>query len=129
MTPSFTKQELQCKCGCGLAQFHPGFLDALQGLRDELGMPMTLSSACRCEKHNTSEGGKPKSFHIGDVPRHAGQEGALAVDVLTPDGAYRGKLFAIAWQRGFSVGWNAKKGFLHLDSRTLLGLEQTTFDY
>lgn len=129
MTPSFSKKELECKCGCGLARFHPGFLNAIQGLRDELGLPMTLTSACRCAKHNAAEGGKPKSFHIGDEANHNGQEGAMAIDVATPNGEFRGKLFAIAWARGFSVGWNAKKGFLHLDLRTELGLQQTTFDY
>lgn len=126
--PNFTDAELRCKC-CGLLKYHPGFLNELQALRTAFGEGMKLTSACRCEKHNKEVGGHPHSLHVGDKPYHAGQQGALAVDVATPDGAYRGRLFALAWKRGWSIGWNAKKGFLHLDRRDYIGLPQNSFDY
>jgi hypothetical protein len=57
-------------------------------------------------------------------------EGTMAIDIATPDGAYRGELFSLAWARGWSIGWNARRGFLHLDRRIdLSGWAQTTFDY
>lgn len=125
MTPHFTQAELACR-HCGLARFHPGFLDDLSRLREEYARPMRLTSACRCAEHNRAVGGHPRSLHVGDAPHH-GANGALAVDVATADGAYRGALFALAWGLGWSIGWG--RGFLHLDRRGLVGLPQQSFDY
>jgi hypothetical protein len=128
MSKYFTEAELACK-GSGLLRFHPGFLNELDILREHFGLPMTLNSACRSKAHNAAVGGNPRSLHIGDVPQHKGQEGTLAVDVATPDGHYRGRLFQLAWEMGFSIGWNAKAKFLHLDQRVWIGLSQNSFDY
>lgn len=94
-----------------------------------LGRPMTLTSAARCAQHNAIVRGHPRSLHVCDRENHAGQMGALAIDVRTPSGEYRGALFATAWALNWSIGWNAARGFLHLDRRDYLGLERTTFDY
>ena len=128
MTPFFTKQELQCKCGCELANFHPGVLDGLSALRMAFGKPMQLSSACRCLKHNMAVSPMaPKgSLHIGDYEAKPGQKGSMAFDVLV-SGADKGKLFALAWSKEWSIGWN--KNFLHLDGRVLVGMPQITFEY
>ena len=98
-------------------------------MRLTFGDPMSITSGCRCAKHNANEGGHKKSLHVFDKPQHEGQKGALALDVQTPDGNYRGRLFTLAWDAGFSIGWNARKRFLHLDGRTMIGLPQTSFDY
>lgn len=128
----FDDKELGCR-HCGLMKFHPGFLEELNVLRGALNKPMVLRSACRCRAHNDSDAvkGHKNSLHVGDLPAHAdkGQQGTLAVDVETPDGVYRGKLFGLAWDHGWSIGWNADKRFLHLDRRDMIGMEQTTFDY
>lgn len=129
MSDPFTVSELSCKCGCGRVNFHPGFLNSLTALRLEIDRPMRLTSAARCKAHNERVGGTARSLHICDEPQHTGQVGGLAVDVAAADGSYRGELFALAWVHGFSIGWNAKKGFLHLDRRDLIGLPQTSFDY
>lgn len=126
--PNFRPDELRCQ-GSGLLAYDPRFLDRLQAVRLDLDRPMTITSGCRSAAHNARVGGNPRSLHIGDAPQHPGQVGSLAVDVATPDGAFRGALVAAAWNHGFSIGWNAKRGFLHLDLRTLVGLPQTTFDY
>ena len=122
--PNFSPAELRCK-GTGLLRYDQRFLDALQALRTALRQPLTVTSGCRAESHNAKVGGHPRSLHIGDTR----PEGALAVDIACPDGALRGSLFSLAWQHGFSIGWNAKRGFLHLDRRDLVGLPQTSFDY
>lgn len=124
----FTDAELRC-WHCGMLKLHRGFREALEALRDALKRPMLITSACRCKAHNDAVGGHPKSLHIGDVPQHPGQTGCLAVDVATPTGAFRGDLFRLAWERGWSIGWNAKRGFLHLDRRVDVGLPQSSFDY
>ena len=125
----FSSRELACRCGCGLERFHPGFLSALELLRIALNRPMQLTSACRCSAHNAAVKGHARSLHVGDAALHPDMEGALAVDVATPDGWERGHLFVKAWNLGWSIGWNAKKGFLHLDRRDYLDMPQTTFDY
>jgi len=128
MTPHFTKDELQCKCGCTLAQFQPGFLDELELLRTVFGRPMRITSACRCSDHNArvSPQAPLRSLHIGNRETRPGHKGTLAVDVAVL-GEDKGDLFAVAWRRGWSVGWN--KNFLHLDRRVDIGMPQITFEY
>jgi hypothetical protein len=128
MTPHFSANELRCKCGCGLAQFHPGFLDHLETLRRAYGRPMKLSSACRCAAHNAKASPQApiRSLHIGNRETRPGHRGTLAVDVAVA-GEGKGDLFALAWRHGWSVGWN--RGFLHLDRRSDIGMPQITFEY
>ncbi len=128
MTPHFSKAELQCKCGCGLAQFQTGFLDQLELLRTVFGRPMRLTSACRCADHNAkvSPLAPLRSLHIGDRETRPGHNGTLAVDVAVT-GEGKGDLFALAWRHGWSVGWN--RAFLHLDRRGDIGMPQVTFEY
>lgn len=128
LSANFYADELWCK-HCQKLQLHAGFISALQALRDKLGEPVHPTSGCRCAEYNAQIGGHPKSLHVLDVAMHPGQRGTLAVDLAAPDGPYRGRLFAAAWSAGFSVGWNAKRGFLHLDRRDFVGLTPTTFDY
>lgn len=128
MTPHFTKDELQCKCGCTLAQFQPGFLEHLELLRRAYGRPMRVTSACRCADHNAkvSPQAPLRSLHIGNRETRPGHKGTLAVDVATT-GMDKGDLFSAAWRLGWSIGWS--KTFLHLDRRVDIGMPQVTFEY
>lgn len=128
LTESFYADEFWCK-HCRELNLHPGFIEALQDVRSRLSIPMHPTSGCRCAVYNEDIGGHKRSLHVLDAPQHAGQQGTLAVDIAAVDGTYRGKLFAIAWDLGWSIGWNAKRGFLHLDRRDWIGLPQTSFDY
>lgn len=126
--PSFSEAELRCK-GSGLLQLAPGFAQALQGLRDVVG-PMIINSACRSFAHNAAVGGHPRSLHVGDFP-HWPTGGCCAVDVRAVLGEmdeFRSHLEAVAWARGWSVGFHPR--FLHLDMRTeYAGLPQVRFHY
>jgi hypothetical protein len=128
LSPNFSTFELQCK-GSGKLILHPGFMQELQHLRDRLGRAMIITSGCRSFEYNTHVGGHPRSLHICDRASHPGQQGTLAVDIAAVDGKYRGDLFTAAWELGWSVGWNAKRNFLHLDRRDMVGLAQSSFDY
>lgn len=128
LSEHFYEDEFWCKHCRGL-ELHPGFIERLQDVRTWLNRPMHVTSGCRCVYWNEQQGGHPKSLHVFNKPMHSGQHGTLAVDIACTDGEYRGQLFEIAWRHGFSVGWNAKRGFLHLDLRTAIGLSQTSFDY
>lgn len=125
---NFSESELACQ-GTGTVMVSERFMEELQALRTEFGQGMTINSGCRSAEHNRNVGGHPRSLHICDEPAHPGQDGCLAVDIRTSSGVYRGQLFQIAWQRGWSIGWNAKKNFLHLDRRDFVGLPQNSFDY
>lgn len=48
----FTRQEVQCKCGCACADMDPTFMARLDDLREALQRPLVLSSGFRCPQHN-----------------------------------------------------------------------------
>lgn len=142
LSENFHDHELWCHCGCRGLVLHPGFIDRLQSARHEVyeatGRGITVLSGCRCKAHNDrpvaegGAGGHPRSLHVFDHEQHLGQRGCLAGDFEATEGHYRGALFMALWRQGFSVGWNASRGFLHGDQRILLGLthlNQTTFNY
>lgn len=127
--PNFSAAELRCK-GSGMLILAPGFGQALQGLRDALGQPMPINSACRSKEHNRAVGGHHRSLHVCDEPHHPTM-GCCAVDVGFIDGMHddiRSKLKSLAWERGWSIGHNPR--FVHLDLRTVYaGLPQAQFNY
>ncbi len=55
MTPHFTREELQCKCGCGRMEFSLVAVQSLESLRVEFGVPMIISSGYRCPDYNVEE--------------------------------------------------------------------------
>lgn len=63
VTRDFRLREYACKCGCGLAHPHPALAMAVQEIRDWLGVPVTITSGCRCYKHNIDSGGAALSYH------------------------------------------------------------------
>jgi uncharacterized protein YcbK (DUF882 family) len=109
---------------------HPGFAERLDNLREALGRPMVLTSACRSEAHNRRVGGAASSLHICDAPARPGQKGTLAVDVRVRDRQEAATLVRTALNLGWSVGVPPDgKGFIHCDARDLLNLPQVVFGY
>lgn len=125
--PNFTPMEMACR-GTNMVVISSQFMDHLQRLRHNFAIPMHVTSGCRTAAHNGSIGGKSKSFHICDDELGRGQQGCLAVDVAV-SGADRGRLFGLAWHKGWTIGWNNEKRFLHLDRRVDIDWKQTTFGY
>jgi len=127
--PNFSMDELRCK-GSGMLILAPGFAQALQGLRDAVGVPMVINSCCRSKEHNAAVGGHPRSLHVCDEPYWV-TGGACAVDVRAirgEDDEFRAHLEAVAWARGWSIGFHPR--FLHLDLRTeYAGRPQARFVY
>ncbi len=124
--PYFTVEELNCNA-TGKIVLAEGFADRLILLRNRFGKPMMVSSCCRSAEYNKKIGGEPDSFHIYDMERH-GFIGTCAADVDIDDHTEKGELFALAWQLGWSVGFN--NNFLHLDRRSdYTDLKQVVFGY
>jgi uncharacterized protein YcbK (DUF882 family) len=58
----FSEEELCCKC-CGVNGTTQRLRDVLDNIRLDMGSPVYLNSAYRCEKHNESIGGAKYSPH------------------------------------------------------------------
>jgi len=109
----FTDAELACRC-CGELNLAEGFREKLNELRIAVNHPMTVTSCCRCQPHNSRVGGKPSSFHLT-----TNKWGCCAADISCHDwtGAKRWKFIKTAMEHGWSIGINWTKGFIHLDIR------------
>ena len=105
----FKLEDFACKCGCGTNLIDPQFVQDLDDLRAEYGMPLIVNSGYRCPAHNaqvsdTGDGG----------PHTTGRAADLAVD---RGNAYR--LLKLAMNRGFTgIGVQQRGGarYLHLDN-------------
>lgn len=64
LSTNFSRKEFACNCGCGFDTVSEKLVKALQTLRDIVGKPIIITSACRCEKKNKNVGGKKDSQHL-----------------------------------------------------------------
>ena len=62
-TKNFKVSEFTCHCGCGFNIIDQRVIDMAQTIRDALGVPVRVTSGCRCEKNNAKQGGVKGSFH------------------------------------------------------------------
>jgi hypothetical protein len=61
----FKQSEFACKCGCGFDSINLNLVKILDEIREYFGQPMTITSGCRCAKHNaTLSGSVSNSRHI-----------------------------------------------------------------
>jgi len=64
ITPNFKRSEFACQCNCGFDDIDKRVPYILQQVRDHFGVPIRITSGCRCEKHNAAIGGSPRSQHM-----------------------------------------------------------------
>ncbi len=113
LSKNFSRSEFACKgtncCGHS-APVQPELIYALQALRDQLNLPLSITSGFRCNRHNESVGGADRSFHtLG-----------MAADVACPDGmkaedlAQAAEAIAAFQQGGIGI----YPSWVHLDVRT-----------
>jgi zinc D-Ala-D-Ala carboxypeptidase len=113
-TKNFKASEFACPC-CGLNNMSQIMIDALQKIRDRVGVPMRINSGSRCSDRNKKDGGKPDSAHLK----------GFAVDIAVPKAAsgLRYSIIAYALQEGIKrigIGDN----FIHLDIDPILAQNQ-----
>jgi len=60
----FEREEFACKCGCKFDVVDVELLTALIDLREYFGVPVVISSGCRCIDHNREVGGVKGSMHV-----------------------------------------------------------------
>jgi len=63
VTKNISSWEIACKCGCGENRMSRGTLNIVQMVRDAFDKPVSIHSACRCDKHNEAVGGAEHSQH------------------------------------------------------------------
>lgn len=110
LAKNFTHEEFACKgkdCCGNSAPISLQLVQALQKLRDELGLPLTINSGFRCVKHNAAVGGAKASQHVYGT----------AADVATPKGLTSAQFAAIAEQLDLFDGIGLYDTFVHFDVR------------
>ena len=104
MAKYFKQSEFECKCGCGLYNLSEELLAKLDIIREKVGKPLIINSACRCEEHNRKIGGKTDSAHLK----------GYAVDISAKNGRDKFLIIENAIRLGISrIG--VYKDFIHLD--------------
>ncbi|MBF0339440.1 MAG: peptidase M15 [Magnetococcales bacterium] len=106
----FTRDEMQCQCGCGRATMDTAFMDRLERLRGAYGKPMRVSSGYRCAAHNLAVA------HTGSTGPHTTGH---AVDILitSPDAWNLVRLATCLGFTGIGVSQTGTPAnhFIHLD--------------
>ncbi len=111
LTRNFSRIEFECHCGCGLDDIDLDTVQALQELRDKLGLPVKVLCGCRCARHNAAVGGALHSYHTPE-------QGCKAVDVAVKSMTPRELSDYVEWNvTAFNTGGIGRyRGFTHLDT-------------
>lgn len=107
----FHEDEFACKCGCGICNIDPGFLDWLTEARRIADVPFVINSGCRCPSHNYNEGGSTLSPHVTTAAIKARGADVKAETIEVVVAILRGAI--ITGIPGIGLGL----GFIHLDSK------------
>ena len=67
LSKHFSREEFACKDGCGFATVDAELLEVLEDVRDEFGVPVHISSGCRCKEYNAIIGGEDDSQHMRGI--------------------------------------------------------------
>lgn len=59
----FERKDFACGCGCGFQAVDFELLQILNETREHFGIPLNITSGCRCETHNKNEKGAANSAH------------------------------------------------------------------
>lgn len=111
----FSRKEFQCRgtnCGsnggnCGYNTVDYQLVRVLEDVREHFAKPVSINSGCRCEKHNASVGGSPKSQHL--IGR------AADIVVKNVDSSKVFDYLKIAYPN--SLGLGLYDTFVHVDTR------------
>lgn len=106
---NFSRYEFTCRCGCGLADMQPRFMERLQALRETYGKPMQITSGYRCPRHPVERAKPMPGMHSTGLAADIGVQGAPAVELL--------KLALNAGFTGIGVQQKGTGRYLHLDLR------------
>jgi zinc D-Ala-D-Ala carboxypeptidase len=101
----FTREEFDCRCGCGRNEIPDAFIHDMDDLREACGFSLVVNSGWRCKDH-------PKEA-AKDEP---GEHNRGAADVRAGNGYQLYVIQERAYELGFR-GIAAGQGFVHVDRR------------
>lgn len=67
ISKNFNRKEFTCGDRCGFDNIAPALVDTVQAIRDAAGVPVIISSGCRCKKWNVAKGGVSDSSHLSGL--------------------------------------------------------------
>jgi uncharacterized protein YcbK (DUF882 family) len=103
----FLRREFACRCGCGFDTVDYQLILILKDIRLHFGLPMIITSGCRCESHNKAVGGGEKSQHL------FGRAADFRISGISPSEIY--DYILDKWPNRWGVG--VYNGWVHIDSR------------
>lgn len=109
----FSDAELACHgthCCGGVNGCQQALVDALEALRVEVGVPITVDDAYRCAVHNAAVGGVPDSEHVRGIAAD------IRIQGMTPAEMYKAALQVPAFANG-GIGVSVDGGYIHVDTR------------
>lgn len=60
----FKRHEFECSCGCGFNTVDYELLNVLTDIREEISLPVIITSGARCKDWNRTVGGSKRSMHL-----------------------------------------------------------------
>ena len=111
------KEFLRCDPPCDIKQMDVEFLDILDHIREDAGIPLVINCAYRSMEHDLKKGRSGNSAHTR----------GLAVDIRCTTSANRFKIVEAALANGITrIGIG--KTFVHIDNDASLP-QEVMFDY
>lgn len=107
LSPYFSREEFECKCGCGMATVDAELLFILDDIRINLVSPVHITSGHRCRTHNKSVGGAKDSYHV------QGRAADIKVSGFEPKDVYN----YLCEKHKTKYGFLCYETFVHVDSR------------
>jgi len=107
-----TDRALRCPC-CGEGELAIATYIVLEHVRIHFGQPVTVTSACRCSKHNRSVGGGTESQHLSSDFTEATAVDFVVKDVSPSD------VYDFLCSRPYAelLGLGKYENFTHADTR------------
>jgi uncharacterized protein YcbK (DUF882 family) len=106
----FTRSEFSCRCNCGFNTVDTQLLSVLEEVRANFRSPITITSGCRCAKHNAKIKGSKNSQHL------FGRAADFSVRNVSPIEVYN----FIDDKYPSSLGLGLYSTWVHLDSRDVM---------
>ena len=113
LTTNFSKREFACPCGCKADNISPWLVQSLQDVRDEIEIPMRITSGVRCEMHNAAVGGKAHSAHVPVAQNDEHGVVGRAVDISCKASRDRHILLGVLYRHFGRIGLG--HDFIHVD--------------
>lgn len=104
---NFKRSEFACHCGCGFNTVDAELLAVLDMLRDDIDLPIHITSGCRCNQHNTFVDGAKNSQHM------TGKAADIKIIGMKPTDVYN--LLNDRYPHTYGIG--LYKSWVHIDIR------------